>query len=331
MEQTLKEQVNQVELVGTLKSHDIAVKASKKDGSLYISGKAKVEVVEGGNTNVITVSVFAKEGNKIYDGLQTVINEYKTTEELIETTGDKNAKGERIRVRGEIALEEYVSTRTEKLTSFNQVRGVFFNRIKETDEAFNAPDYTKVLVEVNISAIKPRINKQGLPSGELTVEGFTVGYNQKIIPIYDLVVGQELAQAFKAYYRPQTTAKLSMRLENYAVAQEPAQQPMNTTAAFGQSFDDINERVVYDYVNDFRLVGGDNPYTDFRALTPEQHEMAQKLRQQAIDSLGNPKPQTTGFTEGFGGQDQKQSQEQIDQQMPFNDTKQTPFNTTPNF
>lgn len=332
MEQKLKEQVNQVELVGTLKSHNMEVRASKTDGSLYISGKARVEVIEEGNTNVITVSVFAKEGNKIFDGLQTVINEYVTTEQAVEKTGDQNAKGERIKVRGSLALEEYISTKTEKITSFNQVRGVFFNRIKPTDEAFSAPDYTKGLVELNIVSITPKADATGIPTGELTVKAFSVGYNERIIPFDDLVVGVDLAAAFQAYFRPNTTAKLSLRIVNYAVAKEEV-APAITTAAFGQSFDDINERVVYDYVNHIRIVGGDNPYTDFRALTPEQFETAARLRQTAIDSLGTPAAATTGFTQGFGGTQQQSphTQTAVDNNLPFNNT--APFGTTgtPNF
>lgn len=309
-QQKLAEQKNEVVIVGTLKSHDFEVKVSKK-GKTYISGNAKIEVFENNQLNVLTVSVYATAGNKIYDGLVTVMNEYKTTEKEIEITKDENAKGERVRVRGSIDLEEYISN--DEIKRYNKIKGVFFNRLKNPEQ-----DSAKALIDVNISSIVPVNNTEGLPTGELKVDGFTVGYNEKIIPFLKLLVGPNLAPAFQAYYRPFTTASLSIRLQNYAVEKE--QKPtMATQTAFGESYSDIGDRVAYDYVNDYLIVGGENPYMDFRNLTPEQHEKAAMKRKLAIDSLSD------GYDSAAPAQDFKQGFDAAPGQAPIDVESQLPF------
>ena len=124
--ETLRELKNEVEIVGTLKSKEIEMRTSKRTGKDFVTGKLVVLVEEEDKVHEIPVSVFCMKSSKLYKGIETVSKEYKSIEEV----GKENA--DRIKVSGNLTLNEY-QNREGRLVQFNDVQGVFYNRI-DNDE-----------------------------------------------------------------------------------------------------------------------------------------------------------------------------------------------------
>src|SRR5699024_8867548 len=75
-------------------------------------------------------------------------------------------------------------------------------------------------VETVITNIEDRLNDEDLPTGEKVITGFTVGYNEQIVELTDLIVPQSLAEDFVKIYKPKQTALLTLQFINRAVQGE---------------------------------------------------------------------------------------------------------------
>ena len=115
---------------------------------------------------------------KLYKGVMTMMEEYKS----IDKHGEENA--DRIRVTGEVELEEYYGKQDKELRSFNKVKGVFFNRL---DADSDSPDKAIASIEVVVKSFAPFADSE---TGEIlhhNVNCFTIGYGERIVELKKLL------------------------------------------------------------------------------------------------------------------------------------------------
>lgn len=285
---TLREAANAVELVGTVKKVDLETKVSAKSGKEMIIGSILMEVKENAERiHNIKVKIFSMKLNKqgqisgLYKGYETVKTEWMP--------------GDRAKITGSITLQEYYS-RAGAIVSFNEVKGLFCNRLEAGD---TTPDKAIATVEMVVKGMTPEIDADNIPTGNLNVDAFTVGYNSTIIPLTNLIIAGDLGQQFQGMYGPNTTGKITMKINNYAtVAKEvvPA-----VTHGFG-STEAVEDNIVKDYTNNLEIIGGDLPYHDgVNEYTPENIAQADTNRQLALQQLQqNASAPATPTANGFG-------------------------------
>lgn len=311
--QNLRELSNTVEIVGTLKSKELQVRTSQA-GNRYMSGNVIILSQFDGKVQEQKVKVFIMESSKLFKGIETVKNEYKTIDEH----GSDNA--DRIRVTGELTLQEYYN-RNGNLVSYNEVKGVFFNRL---DPSNDQPDKAIASIETVVEGFEP-ILKDQLPTGDYSVKGFTVAWGNEVIELKKAVVSEELAEAFMNLYQPGSTGRLTFKLNNYVVTEKKEEEQV-PTHGFGST--ETIETVVNDYVNNIEIIGGDMPFFGTKEYTPEEIQAAKQVRALKLQELQQPAPQTppvtnTGFGQGSptGNTGASTSPFDVDNSMPFNMNK----------
>lgn len=274
----LRETLNIVEIVGTLKENNLEDYVLN-DGREAIRGNVVVEVRDGDKIHNHRVEVFTMklradgELSGLYKGYKTVMDEYKDKA----TYGDE---ADRISVQGSIDINDF-TTRNGEFVSNNNISGLFFNRLTEEQ-----PDRAVGNLEliINSNEMVPVVDGEGLPTGEMKMNGYGVGYYNKnkqrnqIIPINDIVISSGLYQQVKPFYNFGETVKISIALNNYAVA-EKVEKPEVT---FGEV---INLETTNKYVNEIRMIGGEMPYQDEKKFTDEDKVLIEKYRKLAVDDV----------------------------------------------
>lgn len=284
----LREAQNNAEVIGTVKKINIEEKVSRNTGKPMIIGDVVVEVKDGDIVNNIKCKLFSfklkKDGteNGLYKGYKTVMDEYQ--------------QGDRVRVNGNITINEYYNA-AGNLVSFNEVKAVFFNRL-EGEEA-NKKDKAVVTVETVIEGMSSEISVDNIPTGNLNVDAFTVGYNGTVIPLKNVIISEELAETFQNMYIPGSTGKITLKINNYATLTE--EETVSEVAGFGSS-ERVESNVVTDYTNNLEIIGGDLPYSDgVNNYSQEEIENAHKVRELELQQmLTNASAQDTPQHNGFG-------------------------------
>lgn len=282
----LRQLQNTVEIVGTLKSKDLEVKTSKA-GNKYMSGKLVVASKFDGKINEQIVKVFIMASSKLFKGIETVMNEYKTIEK------DGKDEADRVRITGELKLNEYYNSQGS-LNSYNEIKGVFFNRL---DDSNDQPDKAIASIETVVESFVEKLDKDQLPTGEYTINGFTVGWGNEVIELKNTIVKPELAQAFIDLYPAGSTGRLTLKLNNYVEVEE-TQVEQAPTHGFGTK--ETIENVVKNFVNNIEVIGGDMPYFGTKEYTPEEIENAKQVRNLALQQMQQPAPSTPQTNTGFG-------------------------------
>lgn len=286
--QDLRQLQNTVEVVGTLKSKDLEVKVAKNSGKRYMSGRIVVASKVDGKLNEQQISVFIMESSKLFKGIETVKNEYNSIEEVGPTQAD------RVRVTGELGLNEYYN-REGKLVQFNDIKGVFFNRLEQGNET---PDRAIATVDTVVESFVDVMDSEGLPTGEKSVKAFTVGWGNNVIELKKTIVKENLAEAMQNLYQPGSTGKLSFKLNNYVEIKEE-EEVVNPAHGFG-SEEVAESTVAKNFVNNIEIIGGQVPYFGSIEYTPEEIEQAHKARELKLQTLSQPAPSTPSVTNGFG-------------------------------
>ena len=291
----LREAQNSVEIIGTVKKINLKESISKNNKEMII-GDVLVEVKDGNLVNNIKVKILSMKLNKagaisgLYKGYKTVLDEW--------------TKGDRVRVTGSIGLNQYFGQDGE-LRKFNEVRGLFLNRLEGADA--EKPDKAIATVEIVVENMTSELDNENIPTGMLNVEAFTVGYNSKIETIENLKIGENLAKVFSDMYYPGSTGRVTFKINNFAemAKEEIAPQEM---AGFGNS-ERVEDNVVTNYESFFEIIGGDLPYTDgvnnYSADEIEQAHRNIELTLQALKQESSapttPQSAATGFgNNGFG-------------------------------
>ena len=301
---TLPQLTNSVEIVGTLKSVALEKLVSKNGSNKkYIKGTVSITSNADGKVHEHRISVFQMEKNKagavskLYTGLETIINEYKAAD----VVGIENA--DRLRVTGELQSNEYYNKDGE-FKGFNDIKGVFFNRLDETTDG---PDKAMASVEVFVKGFAPVMIEE---TGEIThhtVSAYTIGYNESVVELRKVVVGNALVDAMVDLYPDNTTGRLTLKLNNYVdiIESTPQEAPVAMSHGFGSEETVEQSRTFNRYTNNLEITGGDLPFEEPKALTEEQIEEAlRKLalsREELKQNAKAPAPATPATNTGFGG------------------------------
>lgn len=284
----LRQLSNTVSIIGTLKSKDLEIRQSKKNEN-YVSGKITVLVKRGKQINEIPVRVFMMEKSKLFKGIKTVMDEYKAVDEVGLDEAD------RIRVTGEIALNEYFG-QDGSLRSFNEVKGIFFNRTEDDQE-----DTAMATVETVVRGFEPEI-KDGFPTGRQRVKCFTVGWGNTVTEFLNTYVSEELFEAFENLYPVNSTGELSFQLNNYVEETEAESAAATVSHGFG-STEKVEDKTIKNYVNEYVVIGGDMPQMEPKAYSEEEVEAALTARERTLQELEQSAsaPSTPAAHTGFGG------------------------------
>lgn len=283
----LTELSNAAEVVGTVKKVELQEKVSQKTGKEMIMGTISVEVKENEERiHNIKVKVFSMKLTKagtvsgLYKGYKTVMEEWKA--------------GDRVKITGSLGLQEYYS-KSGNLVSFNEMKALFCNRLDEGDQT---PDKAIATIDLVVKGMTPELDAESIPTGNLNVDAFTVGYNSTIIPLQNLIIAGDLGQQFQGMYAPNSTGKITMKINNYATVSK--QETPQVSHGFG-STTSVEDTIVKDYTNNLEIIGGDLPYQDgVNNYSMEDIEQADKNRQLALQELQQKvsapaTPQNNGF------------------------------------
>ncbi|WP_176519043.1 hypothetical protein [Priestia megaterium] len=307
--ENLRQLENTVEIVGTLKSKELEVKTSRA-GNKYMSGKLVVSSKFDNKVQDQVIKVFIMASSKLFKGIETVKNEYRT----IDADGVNAA--DRIRVTGEMKLNEYYNSQG-KLVQFNEIKGVFFNRLDETNDQ---PDKAIASIETVVEGFVDKLDKDNLPTGEFKVNGFTVGFGNDVIELQNAVIGADLAASFMSLYQPGQTGRLTFKLNNYVLVEEQEVVEQAPSHGFG-STETIEANVIKDYVNNMEIIGGDMPLFAPKEYSVEEIAKAKQVRALKLQEMQQPAPPTPPANTGFGQGVSTQPNTppiNVDNQMPTN-------------
>ncbi len=205
----LREAVNEAVVEGLLSEMKLEAKTSVKDGREYISGDILVEVSP---TNIVPVNFFSfkykKDGNpnRIYVGLENVINTYKSIAQHSREAADK------IRITGaRIESNEFYSGTVQLIQTF-RIRSNFINRVTKDF----APKAT-FKVELFIQSMVEEINKDNEPTGRLQLIGVIPMYQGRISVVKFFVADETAKNYIQDNYNPQDTVMVAGSFNNEVV------------------------------------------------------------------------------------------------------------------
>lgn len=291
----LRECKNQAVVIGMLKDKEVKYDKTK-DGTNTDTISIKLTIVtnetlaNGKNRlHENQIRLWAKKTSKLFSSYQTIANEYKTMK-------DWGEKADIIEVRGSFELNEYA--KDGELRQFNNIRGVFVNRIenKEVIQEVGA------LVECVITGISDEM-KDGKMTGRKKVNLMSVGYNSRIHEYQDVYVESELANDFANMFKVGSCAELALKINNYSVEVE-SEQPKQAFG-FGTGLN-TQFSTIKNYFNEVIIIGGSAPYSATncpeKVVTPEQLNEMKNLREKAKAEQLASAPKTPPITSqsGFG-------------------------------
>lgn len=291
MNQNLRQCFNSLTVVGTLKSKEVKF-GTTANGDSTISLDLIVVSNDVDKVHENRIRLWAKNTSKLYNSYVTVANEYKTIAEHGADAAD------RVKITGSLEMNEYYSSNAGEIKTYNNLRGVFVNRLDK-----DLQDEVGAVVECVITGTSDEISKEGVPTGRKKVNILTVGYGPSIHEIQNVVVEKELAQQFIQMYQPNSTGKLYLKVNNYSVKSEP--EETTQTIGFGTALSNMPDTAVKDYISEIVIVGGDMPNVANR-FTIEQIGEMKKQREMARNEKMNSAPATppastpSGFGSGFG-------------------------------
>ena len=282
----LRQCFNSMTVVGTLKSKEVKF-GTTTNGDSTISLDLTVVSMDGGKIHENKIRLWAKNTSKLYNSYVTVANEYKTIDEHGTDSAD------RIKITGSLEMNEYYSSVANEVKTYNNLRGVFVNRLdKELQDEVGA------VVECIIVGTSDVITKEGMPNGRKKVQIMTVGYGSTIHEIQNVYVEKELAQQFTQMYPLNSTGKLYLKINNYAEVAE-TQEEQKPTLGFGSTLTNMPDTTVKNYVNEIVIIGGDMPNVANR-FTQEQITEIKRQREMARNEKMNVAPATPPAPSGFG-------------------------------
>lgn len=213
---------------------------------------------------MVSVNSKTKAGtdNKIYAGIETVMNEYKSVAEYGEEEADK------VRITsGDLNLF------TSKVDGSPQVgyKSNFFNRVKGD---YNP--HAEFEAEIYISGIIPEMDKDGDETGRILVKGWGVTYSG-IEPI-TLVAPKEIADAVESTYEVGQTTRFYGDIVNTRV-EKITEIPM----AIGKP----KQKIETTYKNELVITGAEEPYEEEKAYKPESIKLAIQERENNLANNRN--------------------------------------------
>lgn len=294
----LRELQNDIKIVGTLKEVNLEIKPNKKDPTqLQIMGDIVIIQQDKVNNriNEHVVKLFAKKSGKLFKGYETVLNDFNASEAAGVTT--------RVVVTGNLNENMYMGGTDNSLKQFNQLRGLFINRIDEKMLA-NDPslheDSAIAQLEILVSGVRPVTDKDGIETGEYNVYGYTVGYENSVHNIHDIVVGEDLADVITEHYETDATGKLTFAINNYVELEEAEEQEfVPEEGGFGVQVD-ISSGPIKRYKRELRVIGGFPAYFDDKAYDEDEIKFIKQIYDLRVQTTKTSVPSTPPQAGGFG-------------------------------
>lgn len=288
MENQLRQLQNVVTIIGTVKDVNLEVKMSK-NGKEFIKGYVEITVKRDNQVNSVKVNTFCMATWKTYAGLRKVKDEYKV--------------GDRVKVaRGTIDFQEYCGKNGYKY--FNVINSNAFTRDFEDD----GTDKAIMNVECVVTKLEDE-EKDGLLTGNVVMECFTVDYFGKVIDIKNVVAKGKIAQTIGQYYYEGCTGLLGFNINNYVVTEQKKVE----SEGFGD-FEEI-ETTSGRFVNNYEITGGKLPNSIDTAYTKEEIEEARRQRNLEMATVKGAEEDVKDFN-GFGD-DNSSSPFGGDEDLPF--------------
>lgn len=250
----------------TGKVSEKALTVTTTNGKTSISGYV---VVKTSPENFVRVNVMqnalTKDGkeNKAYKGLETVMNEYKAIADVGEEAADV------VHVNGK--LNPYTSRQSGQ--SSMGYKASFFNRAKkEVEPSEYKAEFDS---EVYITAILPKLDKDGIETDEVVVKGWLPIYNGTVEPI-ELTAPSDIADAVRDTYHVGDTVNFFGDIINNRI-----EKKTEIPATIGKPRIEIS----YENKNDLIITGAgeayatsDDPKLVSKAYTKEEIALAVQER-----------------------------------------------------
>ncbi len=235
METNLRQADTKAFAEGIISDKKLEIKNEK--GQNRIEGTVTVKTSE---KNFVQYHVYCNQmtkdnkESKVYPGLLTVMNEYKSIADYGEDEAD------RVRVSGTINL--FRSRTGETRVSYN---ANFFNRISKED----CEPRAEFDIEGFIKSIIPEYDKEGAETGRTKVVILVPTYNG-IEPV-ELIADEEIASQIDGIYEVGQTTKFYGDIVNNRIVTTTTKP-----VAFGKP--KVETRTTY--VNELVITGGEEPY-----------------------------------------------------------------------
>lgn len=299
-ENKLREGKNNCEIVGILKENNLKIDKllDKNTGAPYNAIMGDI-VVKVGEHDEHKVNLFSKEltkagaESKLFKAYKTIMDNYVSMADIAKLPiEEKEGKyPTRLQVQGEIRLNDYYSN--NQMNSRAEISGKFITSdIKEGVE-----DKAEFTVEMYLNKKKNELDKDGIETGRLEVEGILVGYNGIASPVSFKVTDEHgVSDYMKSNFDVGDSVEVWGDLVNSAII----------TKTLKQGFGEAKEEITATYKNEIVITGGEervlnetkafNPDLIQKALAEREIYLAEK--EEETKSKAN-KPQQRN--KGFGG------------------------------
>lgn len=186
-----KEADNRVEVVGLLVENNLELrqfdvyKNGQKTGDKRdaIAGDVTIRSADNEDHKIrLRQYKFTNAGaaNKLYQGLVTIMNETISLADL-EQEANKDKTVTRLKVVGDLGLNEFADQASLEIRSFPSIRGTFLNRIEESDTT--TEDKAEFDLVGLVKSVVEEQNREGEETGRMKVS--------LLLPLYNSVVPME--------------------------------------------------------------------------------------------------------------------------------------------
>lgn len=271
-ETTLREAINQVNIMGIVSEVDIEEKLA--EGKEAIAGKLTIRTEDGSEHEI---DMFAKKlkndggENAIYKGIQTIKAEFKS----IASTGSAETADKVSITNARLGISDYYNKGGE-LRSIPKINASFVNRLIKQEELDKYKSSATFAIELYITDIKKEVNKETEETGRKLIVGFLPVYNGKIVP-FTVTVGTDLADAVEQMYGAGQTVKLWGTIVNKVI-----KEAVTEAAGIGASRESVSKITTREFI----MTGGSEPYVeDIKMFNKDAIRNAGVTRKEDLDKL----------------------------------------------
>lgn len=269
----LKEQKNTVQIIGELKSFKFNWGKKDKNGREFVNGNMIVQTTNKHGVGEHRINIFqyktSKEGKELtfYKALKTIEQKYSTI--------DRDGEGTLVKIMASVENNEYYNKNKDEMAT-----GISLKPYKVTSKEEEVKGQTQGVI-ASVGGYLDRIVKNP-EDGKVTCRLTTVNFFGNIIPI-DCEVREDLTEVFLDKFEEDSTVT-SFKLEIIRAA-KTAEKDTEPSADDFDGFGDceeIEDDVVYDYINTNMIIGGKPGFNPQINLDPEAMAEAFKQRELAL-------------------------------------------------
>ncbi|WP_425203757.1 hypothetical protein [Priestia megaterium] len=284
---TIRQAENVVEITGVLAENRLE-RIKNNQNVNVITGELDIKT---GENEIQTVRIYSAETKKdgspsaAYTGFQTVMEQYKSLQEVSEEEADK------IEIRsGQLGLNEYIG-QDDKLKSRPQISTFFVSRVKNGVELTPKAEVT---VEAYIQAISTEKDRENEETGRLKLKVIIPIHGGKVIPFEFIAPAGDIADHIDENWEVGQTVTIYADIINKVEVKEIEQK-----VSFGKP----KIKTVTNSTREYIITGGSDPYDEEspKTYTSEIIKKALAEREVQIQEMmekknsKNEKPKKKGF------------------------------------